>query len=174
MGRHYVLGIAISLAGFACFFITIQGMLQLGLLRPRVWARRYSTGQLAEWRRRLPGFGLPLGIAALIGSIALIVQSQTAFITLIALASLMLVLSLLIGVSNPNWARPAWLSDLGAAELPESRGERTLLMVGLIELCAMAALYVWAEGFTGFTVGLLVLAAGAGVGAIPRKTRKPL
>ena len=47
-------------------------------------------------------------------------------------------------------------------------------MVGLIELCAMAALYVWAEGFTGFTVGLLVLAAGAGVGAIPRKTRKPL
>ena len=172
MERSYALGIAISLGGFACFFMTIQGMLQLGLLRPRRWAWRYSTGQLNRWRRRLPGFGLPLGMAVLLGTIAVAVQPRIPRLTLLALALAMLVLAVLIGVSDPKWARPAWLNEPAAGELPESRGEPILLIAGLIELSVMAALYVWAEGFTGFTIGLLVIAAGAGLNAIPRETKK--
>src|ERR1700730_10895442 len=168
MERSYVLGAAISLGGFACFFVTIQGMLQLGLLRPRRWARRYSTGQLSQWRRRLPGFGLPLGMAVLFGTIAVAVQPLIPRLTLIALAIAMLILAVLIGVSDPTWARPAWLNEPGAAELTNSRGEPILLIVGLIELGVMAALYLWAEGLTGFTLGLLVLAAAAGLHVSPR------
>ncbi len=171
MERSYALGIAISLGGLTCFFMTIQGMLQLGFLRPRRWAWRYSTGQLNQWRRRLPGFGFPLGMAVLLGTIAVAVQPLIPRLTLIALAIAMLALALLVGVSDPKWARPAWLNEPGAAEVTESRGEPILLIVGLIELSVMAALYVWAEGLTGFTIGLLVIAAAAGLNAIPRKRK---
>ncbi len=167
--RKYLLGVAIGTAGFACLFITLQGLLQLGILRPAAWARRYSRGELAIWRERLPGFGIPLGVAVLLGAVALAWPSIVARSVLAGMASLLVACAILVGVGNPTWARPAWLQQPGADNLVTSRGERVLLIVGSLELGLMAIVYLVAEGLSAITFGLILLAAGGILRALPRR-----
>jgi hypothetical protein len=170
--RSYLLGIAISVGGFAAFFVTLQVMLQVGILRPRVWARRYTAGQLPSWRMRLPGYGPPLGAALLLGAGGVAVDDGVVRLALLLMAIVAILFALAIGLADPPWARPAWLREAGAGDIEEPRGERVLLVVGVIEIGVMVALYVIAEGITGYTVGLLLLALAAASRAIPRITRK--